>query len=64
MKGKVFDAEFYHESKEILRIGNHAVRLAQQESRELGVPNVYCFNGHIYYELQNGDLTLNDPYTE
>lgn len=27
-----------------------------------GIPNVYDFNGHLYYELPNGELTKEDPY--
>ncbi len=32
------------------RIGNSAVKKAQDESRRLGVPNVYMHNGTIFYE--------------
>jgi hypothetical protein len=37
------------------------VRKAQAESRRLGVPNVYSFNGLRYYELPNGDFTRTPP---
>jgi hypothetical protein len=47
---------------EISRIGNAAVRSAQEESRRLGVPNVYDINGHTYYELPDGTLSLEDPW--
>lgn len=47
---------------EILRIGQIAVQLAQEESRRLGVPNVYSIDGVIYYELPNGELSRTDPY--
>jgi len=39
-----------------------AVREAQEESRRLGVPNVYEINGVTHYELPNGELTTEDPY--
>lgn len=47
---------------EIERIGQRAVRRAQQESRRLGVPNVYSIKGILYYELPNGELSREDPY--
>ena len=49
---------------DILRIARQAGHNAQAESRRLGVPNVYSINGHIYYELPNGQLSLEDPYVE
>ena len=46
---------------EFLRIGNRAVKKAQEENRKKGIPNVYSYNGHIYYELPNGELTKENP---
>lgn len=54
----------YRRADEIMRIGNRAVRRAQEESRRLGVPNVYSINGVLYYELPNGELSREDPYVE
>ncbi|MCH8045414.1 MAG: hypothetical protein IID44_17020 [Planctomycetes bacterium] len=54
----------YRRADEIMRIGNRAVRRAQEESRRLGVPNVYSINGFLYYELPNGELSRDDPYVE
>ena len=51
----------YKRTRELLRIGNRAVRKAQEENRKKGIPNVYSYNGHIYYELPNGELTKEDP---
>ena len=53
--------ETYKRMYEFLRIGNRAVRKAQEENRKKGIPNVYSYNGHIYYELPNGKLTTEDP---
>ena len=53
--------ETYKRINEFLRIGNRAVRKAQEENRKKGIPNVYSYNGHIYYELPNGELTKEDP---
>lgn len=34
-----------HWSAELIRIGNSAVREAQQRNRQLGIPNWYSLNG-------------------
>lgn len=49
---------------EMMRIANIAVAKAQEESRRLGVPNVYGIDGKIYYECPDGTLSLKDPYVE
>lgn len=49
MNDKLFD--------KITRIGNRAVKKAQEENRQRGIPNVYSINGKIVYELSNGQLT-------
>jgi hypothetical protein len=41
----------------ITRIGNRAVKKAQEENRQKGIPNVYYINGKIVFELPNGQLT-------
>jgi len=48
----------------LIQIGREAVRNAQQESRELGVANVYSFGGKLYYELPTGELSLTPPSTD
>ena len=45
----------------MLRIGNRAAKRAQEENRKKGIPNVYDINGHLYYELPNGELTREYP---
>lgn len=47
---------------ELMLIGRRAVRRAQEESRRLGVPNVYSINGFLYYELPSGELSRTDPW--
>ena len=51
-------------AREMLRIGNRAVKRAQEENRKKGIPNVYDFNGYLYYELPNGELTKEDPLSQ
>jgi len=41
----------------ITRIGNRAVKKAQEENRLKGIPNVYSINGKVVFELPNGELT-------
>lgn len=40
----------YQQAAEIHRIATRAVRQAQEESRRLGVANVYSRDGRLYYE--------------
>ena len=61
---ETFDKELCEETLRLKRIGNRAVRKAQEESRRLGVPNVYEINGTIYYERPDGTLSTSDTYEE
>ena len=61
MSGRLFDLQFYYEAMEIRRIGSRAVREVQEENRQLGIPNVYCLHGLLYYEHPDGKLALSDP---
>jgi hypothetical protein len=61
MNNSKLDLETYTRADEIIRIGRKAVRQAQQESRDKGVPNVYSINGILHYELPDGSLTTVDP---
>lgn len=58
------DIETYREAAELRRIGNRAVRKAQEENRRLGIPNAYSRRGRLYFELPNGTLTEEDPFDE
>lgn len=55
-------SETYAAIDELVRMGSVAVARAQEESRRLGVPNVYSINGRIYYETSSGELSAADPY--
>ena len=46
---------------DVMRICRIAVRKAQDESRRLGVANVFTINGQRFYELPNGDLSRVSP---
>jgi hypothetical protein len=56
-------AEMYAAIDDLIRLGSIAVAQAQDDSRRLGVPNVYSINGRIYYETPTGELSDTDPYT-
>ncbi len=56
-------AETYATIDEIVRIGNRGVAKAQEDSRRLGVPNVYSISGRLYYETLTGELSAADPFT-
>ena len=58
------DLATFRKYEEIMRIGRRAVHKAQEESRRLGVPNVYSINGFLYYELPSGELSRTDPYPQ
>lgn len=44
-------------AEKILKLGNRAVKKVQENNREKGIPNVYCINGKMIFELPNGELT-------
>jgi len=61
MKNKQLSISFYQEIVEILTIFIKAVRKTQKENRELGLPNVYCEGGRIFYQLPDGRITERIP---
>ena len=44
----------FEKTDDLIRLGAEAVDQAQDESRKLGVPNVYSVNGRIYREGEEG----------
>ena len=56
--------EAYERLLRITRIGNRAVRKAQEENRKKGIPNVYARNGKPYYEMPDGTITTISPFTQ
>ena len=43
----------------ITKIGNRAVKKAQEQNRLKGIPNVYSINGNIVFEMPDGQLSTN-----
>ena len=64
MRHDKLNLETYEWAHEMLQVANRAAKRAQEENRKKGIPNVYDFNGHLYYELPNGELTKDDPYAD
>jgi hypothetical protein len=56
--------EMYEHIFEMTKIGNRAVRKAQQENKALGLPSVYSKNGKIYYELPDGTFSMSSSFFE
>ena len=44
-------------TRDLIRLGNRAVKKAQENNLKKGIPNVYCINGKIVFELPNGEFT-------
>lgn len=61
MADVLHDRGAHEEFDEVMRVFRSAVREAQEESRRLGVPNVYFIDGEIVYELPNGEYTRTPP---
>ncbi len=55
------ELQMYRKTDEIVRVARIAIKEAQDESRRLGVANVYFIDGRTYYELPNGDYTQTPP---
>lgn len=61
MADLVQSVDTFQKADELMRICRSAVRKAQAESRRLGVANVYWLDGHLYYELPDGEYSRNRP---
>ncbi|HIS37671.1 TPA: hypothetical protein IAC10_13785 [Candidatus Scatousia excrementigallinarum] len=44
-------------TEKLLKIGNRAIKKAQENNRKKGISNVYSINGKIVFQLPNGDIT-------
>jgi hypothetical protein len=59
-KKSEIDKETYEQALEFQRIGNNAVRKAQEENRRLGIPNVYGRDGKIIFEMPDGEIIVKE----
>lgn len=46
----------------LTRIASRAVRKAQEENRQKGIPNVYVINGKSVWQLPDGSFTDQSPF--
>jgi hypothetical protein len=53
--------ELYEWFLKVIQLGNRAVKNAQIENLKKGLPNIFCKNGKIYYELPDGTITMEKP---
>jgi hypothetical protein len=53
--------ENYESFLRMTQILQRAVKNAQQQHREMGIPNVYSKNGKIIWELPDGTWTTERP---
>lgn len=47
--------------EKMTRIGNAAVKAAQEENRRNGIANVYVLNGRLVWQFPDGSITTNPP---
>jgi hypothetical protein len=48
--------------EDVRQIGNMAVKEAQRFNREHDIPNVFCQDGVMYYQMSDGSLTTENPF--
>ncbi len=61
----VLSPQVYQNSLKFLEIGHRGVAAARARNRELGIPNVDAtWDGRLYWELPNGEITFDDPDVE
>ena len=48
----------------IVSMGNEAVRDILAENRRLGIPSAFEFRGGLVFEMPDGTLTMDDPFTD
>ena len=54
----------YDHSFQMLKVGNRAVKKAQEENRRAGLPSVYSKNKKLYFELPDGTITMKNPLSK
>ncbi|MBX3295151.1 MAG: hypothetical protein KF762_05515 [Acidobacteria bacterium] len=57
---KGLSKEAYDRLAEYVRIGNRAMHRAEEENRQLGLPNVFARNGKLIFEMPDGSIVIKD----
>jgi hypothetical protein len=60
---QINDIKLYQEASLYSKLFNEAIKDAQEENRQKGIPNVYSHRGKFFYELPNGDIVTELPET-
>ena len=60
--GLMLKAETYERFLEMTKIFQRAIKKAQQEHREKGLPSVYSKNGRLVWELPDGTYVTKNPF--
>lgn len=60
LKTKDIDQAPYRRIAEYVRIGNRAMRRAEEENRRQGLPNVFSRNGKLIFEMPDGSIVVKD----
>lgn len=58
---QINDIELYQKASLYSKLFNEAIKDAQEENRQKGIPNVYSYRGKFFYELPNGDIVTELP---
>ncbi len=58
---QINDIKLYQEASLYSKLFNEAIKDAQEENRQKGIPNVYSHRGKFFYELPNGDIVTELP---
>ena len=58
---QINDIKLYQEASLYTKLFNEAIKDAQEENRQKGIPNVYSHRGKFFYELPNGDIVTELP---
>jgi hypothetical protein len=58
---QINDIKLFQKAALYSQLFNKAIKVAQEENRQKGIPNVYSYRGKFYYELPNGDIVTELP---
>ena len=58
---RISNEGLYVEMRDIIQIGNKAIKQAKEDNKRYGIPEVFFKNGKLYYELLDGVITTDRP---
>ncbi len=57
------DIEIYKKDAFINKIGIQAMKEEREKNHKLGIPSAFMQNGQIYYELPDGSISKEKPWS-